>query len=81
MQLIYAYNFHELKFKFNEPIRNLNLTLLQKLNTLKSLSQNVVFNLIQCCVCPQLFGRSARSLSLFIKIAMEETIDVADLPM
>ena len=50
--------------------KNLNLILLRKSNTLKSLSQNIVFNMIRLFVRPQLFGRNARYHGLFLKIAM-----------
>ena len=53
--------------------KNLNLILLRKSNTLKRLSQNVVFNLIRFFVRPQLFGRGACCHGLFIKIAMSST--------
>ena len=55
--------------------KNLYLTLLRKSNTIKSLSQDIVFNLIQFFVRPQLFDRSAYSHGLFIEITMTAAND------
>ena len=44
----------------------MHLRLLRKSNTLKSLSQNIVFNLNRVFVRPQLFDRSASCHGLFI---------------